>query len=429
MIGYLDDSKEVTVVGAGIAGLLSSYYLDRAGYTVTLLEASERAGGLLSTHQSENGMVESAAHSFPTTPTIEALCRDLGVELETVPPESRARYIYRKRRLRRFPLTILETIRAFFRAYLILAPKRDPEILNLEQWTRRFLGKPALRYLIAPFVRGIYGTQPSELNVSAAFPYLCVPRGHSLLSYLLARKWRKVPPKAFKRDVPRIPRGEIVAPKNGMQSLVDALDRHLSNKLGDRYRKGKTVESLKDLGHANVILCVPAKEAAALLEMDAPELSTRLKEVRYSPLTTVTAFVAKKSLGKIPEGIGVLMPEGEGRKSLGILFNSSAFAGRTRREGLVSLTLMFEKIPAEGLEKAIATELGDLFGLNGPVREIITKSWGRAVPKYDDHLLHTWEVARESWCAKPGRILFGNYTGQVSIRGMAELASRIDSKQ
>jgi monoamine oxidase len=46
MIGTLNSSnKEATIVGAGIAGMLAAYSLDRRGYRVTLLEEKERAGG------------------------------------------------------------------------------------------------------------------------------------------------------------------------------------------------------------------------------------------------------------------------------------------------------------------------------------------------------------------------------------------------
>ena len=50
MLGTLDSTRrEATVVGAGVAGLLAAYALDRAGYRVTLLEERVRAGGLIST--------------------------------------------------------------------------------------------------------------------------------------------------------------------------------------------------------------------------------------------------------------------------------------------------------------------------------------------------------------------------------------------
>lgn len=37
--------EKVVVVGAGINGLVSAYYLQRAGFPVTLLERADRVGG------------------------------------------------------------------------------------------------------------------------------------------------------------------------------------------------------------------------------------------------------------------------------------------------------------------------------------------------------------------------------------------------
>ena len=50
LIGTLDRRyREVTIVGAGIAGMLAAYALDKRGYCVTLLEENQRAGGLIQT--------------------------------------------------------------------------------------------------------------------------------------------------------------------------------------------------------------------------------------------------------------------------------------------------------------------------------------------------------------------------------------------
>ncbi|HEX8070457.1 MAG TPA: FAD/NAD(P)-binding protein [Pyrinomonadaceae bacterium] len=91
MIGTLDRTRrEVTVVGAGIAGLLAAYALDRQGYEVTLLERAPRAGGLIRTRRSEYGLAEAAAHSLLVTPQVAEFCRELGVELVDVRKDARA---------------------------------------------------------------------------------------------------------------------------------------------------------------------------------------------------------------------------------------------------------------------------------------------------------------------------------------------------
>jgi oxygen-dependent protoporphyrinogen oxidase len=76
MIGSLDTTRrEVTVVGAGIAGLLAAYALDKKGYEVTLLEERERAGGLIETQRTDYGIAERAAHSLLLTLRVAAVCR------------------------------------------------------------------------------------------------------------------------------------------------------------------------------------------------------------------------------------------------------------------------------------------------------------------------------------------------------------------
>ena len=93
MLGRLDATRrEATVVGAGIAGLLAAYALDRKGYRVTLLEAEARAGGLISTQRTEYGIAERAAHSLLATPTVIEFCRELDVEAQTRPFEVDARF-------------------------------------------------------------------------------------------------------------------------------------------------------------------------------------------------------------------------------------------------------------------------------------------------------------------------------------------------
>src|SRR6185295_2323816 len=103
MIGTLDPTKkDVTIVGAGIAGMLLANQLDQLGYEVTLLEASARAGGLLATEKTQFGIAESGPHSLLVTPEVEKQFDELRVPL--VPVREKARYVFRGGKLRKFPL-------------------------------------------------------------------------------------------------------------------------------------------------------------------------------------------------------------------------------------------------------------------------------------------------------------------------------------
>jgi oxygen-dependent protoporphyrinogen oxidase len=439
MIGRLNpDSREVTIVGAGISGLLAAYYLDKKGWTVHLIEADSCAGGLLSTEQSNFGIAESAAHSIPASPRVKELFEELGVKLLPINAEAKGRYILKYGVPRKFPLSIFQAVGAFLRAYFRLAPSRDPEDLTMAEWARYFLGDAGLLYLITPFTRGIFGAEPDEILVSAAFPVLCIPRGHSVVSYFFGRWIRKrlgvEPPSGVKRKVVSIPRGPISVPENGMSEWISALTKHLEERLGTRFQKNKRVDTLSEFNSIqNLIVTIPAYEASKLLQKSAPDLSEALSKVSYSPLVTATVFVDAKKMEAPPSGLGVLIPAVEGKQSLGILYNSSAFKKRVKNADTLSFTVMLggsshpeflEKTDVE-TRKIITDELQEFFGLKGGAEEIRIKRWKNAVPKYNRHLLETWDLAEKTWCADPGRILFGNYTGQVSLRGMIELASRL----
>jgi protoporphyrinogen/coproporphyrinogen III oxidase len=421
VLGELDrDHREVTIVGAGIAGMLAAYVLDKSGYRVTLCEENERAGGLIRTTQTQYGIAESAAHSLIATEAVIELCRDLRVELISPRKEAKAKYIVRDEKLRRFPLGPFETLQTLGRAAFARANGSNGRD-NLDAWGRKHLGQPALEYLLTPFVRGIYGVQPMELGVATAFPSLVVPSGKSLLGAMLTK--RRNGSKAKEK-------GTRMAPRFGMGDLTGRLERHLEKRLGGRFRKGECVPTLPDA--PNVILATPAYAAGSLLVTEANELAQLLRAVRYTPIVSVTAFVDSRALNsKTSSGVGALVPATEQRSSLGILFNSGSFANRVADEKyLASLTIMMggtsqpDWITAseEEIERAVQTELAELLGISEAPRALIIHRWPHALPQYSVDLPAVWQAAGETWCRTPGQMLFGNYTGQISLRGMIESA-------
>jgi oxygen-dependent protoporphyrinogen oxidase len=404
--------------------MLAAYSLDRAGYSVTLLEEKERAGGLIQTQNTEHGIAESAAHSLIATGPVCELCRDLGVELVEPRKEAKAKYIVRDGKLRRFPLTIGEAFATL--GHAALARSASPEPQRLDVWARRHLGDAALEYLLTPFVRGIYGVQPAELGVPTAFPFLELPAGKTLLGAMLGRR-RNSPAKKDKKH--------RAAPRLGMGDLVGRLEQRLEQRLGSRFRKGEQVDQLPEA--ANVIIATPAHAAAKIIRSASATLADKLTGVRYTPIVSITVFVDRHACTRPLHGVGVLMPAREQTKSLGILFNSSSFDYRVADGSrFASFTVMMGgtaqpqwlAVSDEEIRQAIKLELATLLGILEP-HEVVIHRWPAALPQYSIDLAAVWDYARHSWCATSGHILFGNYTGQISLRGMIESSAKLGRRK
>ncbi len=431
MIGKLDTSRrEATVIGAGVSGLLAAYQLNRLGYRVELFEAAPRAGGMIQTVRTPYGIAESAAHSFLVSRAVKELFEEVGVDLAPLNPDSKARYIFRGGKPRSIPLTAWEGAAAVRRA--LFAARHLPkgisyENLSVEDWGELFLGRPAVDYLLSPFVLGVYGSLPSQLSVQAAFPSLPVPEGKPLLKSFLAKRRLK----RLAAPAPPAPRHRtaMMSPLHGIGSLTQKLDEILTGELGPRFHKSCPVEKLPD--GPNVVICTDPHSAGRLLRGASPELAAGLEQAAFSSIVSVTAVLDRAGFRKPVKGVGVLVPPVEKGPCLGILFNSSSFKGRVTDEArYASFTVMLGGAVAPGFVKAsdeegraaVAESARQLLGYTGELVHLQVFRWERAIPVYSPHLLKTWKLAERTWCGKPGRLLFGNYSAQVSLRGIIEAA-------
>ena len=52
------ENKTVVVIGGGISGLSTAFWLDRSGIPVRLFEASDRVGGVINTTRNDGFLIE-----------------------------------------------------------------------------------------------------------------------------------------------------------------------------------------------------------------------------------------------------------------------------------------------------------------------------------------------------------------------------------
>lgn len=411
MLGTLNPTiKEATIIGAGFAGLMAAYRMANAGYELQIYEKGPWVGGLLGTTRYPYGLVERSAHSFRASKSVRDLCRELEVDLVPmmVPRKS---FILRNGEFRRMPLNANELVTLAMRA-LTSGGVGKPE--TLEDFGRRHMGEAAVDYMLTPLSFGIYGARPSELHLPEAFPRFGLKRGQTLAGRML------------KRRAGGHGRSPMMAPKNGIGELVEKLHKYLVELPNVSLHSSTNIDFLTQT--PNRILAVPAHVAGQLIEEEDSSTAALLKAVRYVPLITATVFVERESMRRFPGGAGVLVPEKENLPILGVLFNSQSFENRVSDNGIESLTVIMGGTPHQELithdesvlEALVVENLERIFGLARPPLKIHVTKWPHAIPLYDSHLALTQQRAREGWCALLGNVLLGNYTGQVSMRGMIE---------
>ena len=379
----------VRVVGAGLSGLATAWYLADAGLSVQIVDRASLPGGLISTRRVPEGLVETAANAFVTSERVERLFRAAGVTPLSPAPAARRRYVFRSGRPRRWPMTAMETALAAARmsAATVLGRRAPRAAESVGAWGERVFGRAAVDRLLSPALQGIYGAAADELSARAVF------------------------------GSPRV-RAPLVAPAGGMGELVERLASALERR-GVRFVWNRPVVSLP--AGEPAVLAVPAAAAAPLLAPHAPRLAAAVSRIRMASIATVTAFFPPH-----PEdlrGFGVLFPRGEGVQALGVLFNSDIFAGRS---SLRSETWIYRAAPAGTPETAddfrpqLAADRVVLTGRASSPIAVYPTLWPAALPIYDAAVI---DAAAALDDLPPWLGVCGNYLGRLGVAKLLDVAA------
>jgi oxygen-dependent protoporphyrinogen oxidase len=384
--------KEVTVIGGGFSGLVTSYYLAASGIPVRLVEKQNRLGGLIGTEMTREGPVELAASGIRSSARLEALCAALGLPLVSTKKESRARYLYRDGP-RRWPLGPLETLGLAGRVAGNLVTRRlgPRQGETVDRWGSRALGATAVRYIVGAALQGIYAGEAGALSASLIFGKRAKPEQGRMKG--------------------------LVAPELGMRQLIDALERKLVA-LGVGIEKGVTAGE-SDL-EGTVVLCTSARDAVGLIRRRSADAAASLDRIEMLPLIRVTAFypASENTIG----GFGILFPRGEGIRALGVLFNTNIFPDRGTGHseswvlggggdrGVMDLD-------DAALFELVARDRQRLYGRRADPVAIYPQRWPAALPNYDVRLE---EVLRKGIDTPPGTYLVGNYLRGIGLPMLLE---------
>jgi oxygen-dependent protoporphyrinogen oxidase len=456
--------KEVVVVGGGISGLAAAERLARQVIAsepvrVTLLEASDRVGGVIRTDGESGFLLEAGPDVIlAAKPAGLELCERLGIAdrlLETR-PSAKGSFILDGRLLRRIPegmngivpsriwpfvSTPLLSPVAKLRVALeyVLPPRRDESDESVEQFVVRRLGREMYERLVEPLLSGIFAGDGSRLSIGATFPQLrALERDHGgLIRGMLAG--RKVVTSNAKGARPT----GLVSLRGGLGELVDTLERALARDatVSDavRIRRGATVAALAQLsGGAHdfaitlasgetiaadaVIVAAPAHVAARLVRaLDAP-LASELDAIEYASTVTINVAYRSADVPRALAGTGYTVPRVLGRTVLACTFTSNKFEGRAPADyALFRLFLGgagradFTARSDDQLVTLVRAELRDVLGIVAEPVLVRINRFDRVMAQYNVGHLDRLGRIGQRLAQLPGLALAGNGYRGVGI--------------
>ncbi len=458
---------QVVVIGAGISGLATAWWLHKSGCDVLVLEKDAHVGGTMRTIHENGWLVETGPNSaLETTPLFQTLFEDLGItdELIYANEVSNKRYILRDGILHPLPMSPGPFLRSKLwtlsgKLRLLKEPfvgRADREETVAEFVVRR-LGREFLDYAINPFVAGVFAGDPEQLSVQAAFPKLYALEknyGGLIKGQILGARGRK------NRAEKAKDRARMFSFKNGMQTLPDSISKALGASIrtnvsvvridGSKSSNG-TRNSYEIHGTENgrvfsitcnsVILAIPSFYAAGLIEPFDVSVAQCLKKICYPPVAEVFLGFRRQDVGRPLDGFGFLVPAKENRKILGSIWSSTIFPGRSPA-GIVALTTfvggsrqpeLVQKSNAELID-IVTRELYELMHVSGlPIYSRVTR-WDKAIPQYHLGHLSIIEQIGKFEQQHQGIFLTGNYRGGISVgdcvmnsKSMAERVEKLVS--
>jgi oxygen-dependent protoporphyrinogen oxidase len=412
--------RTVAVIGGGITGLTTAYYLQKSieqnklDVNIILVEASDRLGGKIRSLYNEDFIIESGADSIVTRKTnVAPLIEELGMQDEVVYNATGISYIYTEGKLKQIPkdsiFGIPLSIESLAQSELLSAEGKVEALKDLytpnDKFTKNdsvgdFLeacfGKELVEKQISPVLSGVYSGKLNELTIASTLPYLIDYKNEygSIIQGLSANKAK------FQRNGGK----KFMSFKNGMSALVDTMEEQLLHaeiikgvhaerieKSGDQYQvalaNGRTLDA--DL----VVLGTMHASAQALLQDE--ELNEDFNQLFNSSLISVYLGFDIPDSELPADGTGFITSDSDDVKCNACTWTSRKWEHTSGQQRL--LVRLFYKSSGihydallkgskEDLLKVALQDIQNSLGITGkPVTYDVTK-WHDVMPNY--HIRH-----------------------------------------
>ena len=407
----VESPQRVVVVGGGVSGLATAYFLSRAPGlppAVRVVEAAGRVGGNVRTERVAGHDVDVGPDSLlvPSHP-LSALIDELGLADAVVSPGVVGAYVWSRGRLRPLPAGTVAGVPlrpgpllrsgllspwGVVRAGLDLVLPRRPvgEDPSIGELVRGRFGRQVLDRLADPLLGGIHAGPADRLSARSIVPDLEVAsRGSRSLWWGLRRLRR-----------PALPGPSLVTLRGGLTRLTAALAQGLGDAQVITGQPVTTLEVTADgyrlrladgavLDADAVVLAVPTFVAATLLADVSPEAAAALREILYADVATVTLAYPRAALGRAMDRTGFLVPPEEGLLVVGCTWLPAKWPHLDDRSQVLIRAMVgrygdrrFAVLDDVTLVAQVHDELARMMGMSGPPLNALVQRWPRAIPQY-----------------------------------------------
>lgn len=340
--------SEVIIVGGGVSGLATAYFLARAGIRSVLIEKSHRLGGLIQTDLIHACVLEAGPDSYlaakPAVTELAAELPGLGGQIIGSNDASRRIFVVRSGNLAplprgmvmmapaewpsalRSPLFSARTKLQFI-AETFARPRIREDDVSVGDFVCDHFGSELLDVVAEPLLAGVYGGDSASLSAKSVLPRFV--RYEETYGSLI---------RGVRRERRNASKGSIFQSfRDGMQSLTDTLAAAAAK--STRVLQGEAISIERAarwrvrvngewMAASNVVLACPAHAAARLVETTLPHAARELASIPYSSAVLVTFIYCRKDVNHALDGFGFLVPRSERRTISAATWVSTKFPSR-----------------------------------------------------------------------------------------------------
>lgn len=444
--------NDVVIVGGGISGLATAYYLSRQGFSPVLVEGQRRLGGLIATDNVNGCRLEAGPDSYVANkPAVTEMAKSIpGLSEQIMGSNDAARRIFVVKGGKLLPMphgmvmmvpaewwpalksplfepaTKLRFVSEYFHK-----PKRRQEDITIAEFVKDHFDEAMLEYVTEPLLSGVYGGEAGKLSARSVLP--------RFVSYeetygSLIRGVREEKRQASSTG------SLFLSFQGGMQTLTDAVARAIEGKVRIVHGHARRVERLNrgnwrvSTGDAEedaraVVLACPAFRSADLIAGLDSALAEALHAIPYSSAITVMVGYKRSDVAHPLDGFGFLVPKRERRQVAACTWINTKFPVRVAPDFAVLRAFIVDRDADEltlgsdaEVVETVRSELKRLMGIDAAVQFSTVHRWPQSMPQYTvGHALRA-ERIEDQLRNHPGLHLVGNAYSGVGIPDCVRLA-------